>query len=430
MARFRLTLSDLSGQNSHLIYDNQASTITHEDGTPIDLSPVKIKYAPKREFKKFFPVSPTNPGTKTTKVKKLKIQLGLGCNYSCEYCSQSIHKSTAKKTPAKMAKSLIDKLSVIEGEPDRIEFWGGEPLLYMKHLRILVPALRDRWPTAEFTMITNGSLLDADIVNFIIDNRMIVVISHDGPGQHVRGDDPFDNPSWVELVRGLHDIYGVSFNAVLSRGNLNPYETIRYIREKMGRDVEVNFEGVVNIHDGDESLTDEERRGLMMNVFSQLISGVLHDSVSMTWKMKHFYDAIANAYPANSMGQKCQMDRDDHLAVDLKGNVLTCQNVGEGLHKIGDITDVTAVRLNTSKHWSHRKCRDCVVLQFCYGSCMFLTGIDFERTCANEYSYNLAIMQAALWFLTNKVLTDTQPIEVASRKYPVFTMKEVRDGNL
>ncbi|BBI61648.1 hypothetical protein HSBAA_29540 [Vreelandella sulfidaeris] len=32
------------------------------------------------------------------------------------------------------------------GQPQRIEFWGGEPLVYWKKLKLLVPALRERFP--------------------------------------------------------------------------------------------------------------------------------------------------------------------------------------------------------------------------------------------------------------------------------------------
>ena len=69
-----------------------------------------------------------------------------------------------------------------------------------------------------------------------------------------------------------------------------------------------------------------------------------------------------------------KMDQDDDLKVDLKGNVLTCQNVGlEKKHLSGHMDKMEEVRTKSSQHWTWRKeCRSCPVVQLCQGSCMFL----------------------------------------------------------
>jgi uncharacterized protein len=93
------------------------------------------------------------------------------------------------------------------------------------------------------------------------------------------------------------------------------------------------------------------------------------------------------------------MDRDDNIALDLHGNVLTCQNVSSvsnnpaGIsHHIGHVSDLEAVEVKTATHWSDRKeCSDCPVLHLCKGACMFLSGDLWEASCNNAYSDNVII---------------------------------------
>ena len=49
------------------------------------------------------------------------------------------------------------------------------------------------------------------------------------------------------------------------------------------------------------------------------------------------------------------MDSPDAIAVDLRGNVMTCQNTGaKGVHKIGHVADFDGIALNTATHFAFR----------------------------------------------------------------------------
>jgi uncharacterized protein len=175
----------------------------------------------------------------------------------------------------------------------------------------------------------------------------------------------------------------------------------------------VNKEGVVHAHDVAQRLTADELSTLTLNLFSQTVSGMLSDVAMVSLKLHNFFSSIAYGAPAQRMGQKCQMDSPDYLAVDLKGNVLTCQTVGaDSWHRIGHLSNLDAVRLNTAWHWSLRdNCQNCPVLHLCYGGCMFMDGAEFDATCRNEYAYNKGIFMAALYFLTGKVLQGIYPTQ-------------------
>jgi uncharacterized protein len=107
------------------------------------------------------------------------------------------------------------------------------------------------------------------------------------------------------------------------------------------------------------------------------------------------------------------MDREDTIAFDLRGNVMTCQNTGaKGVHKIGHVANFDAIALNTATHFAFREeCMSCPVVQLCKGSCMFLEGEFFKQSCANEFAFNCGVMMAAVWHLTGMVV-----VELASKE--------------
>lgn len=73
--------------------------------------------------------------------------------------------------------------------------------------------------------------------------------------------------------------------------------------------------------------------------------------------------------PIEALGQKCGMDSPDAIAVDLRGNVMTCQNTGaKDAHKIGHVADFDAIALDTATHFAFRpECISCPVVQLCKG---------------------------------------------------------------
>jgi uncharacterized protein len=105
---------------------------------------------------------------------------------------------------------------------------------------------------------------------------------------------------------------------------------------------------------------------------------------------------------------KLRHGQPSYLAVDLKGNVLTCQNVSRTAiapngqsHKIGHISQLQDVAMRTATHWSLREdCPNCPVLQLCKGSCMFLQGELWQAGCDSAYSDNLPFLAAAIEYMT------------------------------
>jgi uncharacterized protein len=268
-------------------------------------------------------------------------------------------------------------------------------------------------------VITNGSLLNANINEWLDDIGFSVGISHDGPGQHVRGPDPLDDPekraAILDLYRRLAPKRRVSFNAMLNRANISRAAIQQFFTDLTGDPEVMIAEGAfVDAYDPGGlalSLPSDEAQSFRRTAFQEIRQGKADRVSGARDRVASFVNSIRLQRPASSVAQKCGMDHTDSIAVDLRGNVLTCQNVsaqstapnGES-HRIGHVSDLASVALRTSTHWSKREyCPKCPVLHICKGACMFLEGPLWEASCNNAYSDALPIFAAGIEFLSGLV---------------------------
>ena len=405
-------------QERILFYDNISSVLTWDNGNEIYNE--NIRKSKQDNWKIADITTPANPLGKTSKIKTLKIQLGLSCNYSCDYCSQRFVPH-ADETSAKNVNKFVSNLDLwLEGEPKRIEFWGGEPLVYIKTIRPLAEKLRIKYPNAQFIMITNGSLLNPELNEWLDTMGFNIGLSHDGPGQPLRGPDPLED---LEQKANIADLFHrlipqgrISFNTMINRENMDRAAIQRYFRKFFDSIGITNFSigegGVIDPYDegglAHSFHSQEEHLGYRRLTLSQtrqkknLTFGVVNKRIN------EYITSISLNRPASSLGQKCGMDEIDTIAVDLRGNVLTCQNVSAvstapngKQHMIGHVSNLDKVKLKTSTHWSARKeCVDCPVLQSCKGACMYLEGKLWDAACNNAYTDHIPFWATAIEQMT------------------------------
>jgi len=192
-------------------YDNEKNVLSDETGFVYEYPDA---YA--NNFENRVPYKPFDkdrPLIKSRSTNHVKIQLGLSCNYSCDYCSQKFVERP-RETNAKDIENFMEMFKTLEfNEEDglRVEFWGGEPLVYWKTLKPLAEAVaeffKDWRKKPVFSIITNGSILTEEICAWLYSMEFHVAISHDGPGQHVRGPDPFADPKKREIILDLYQIF-------------------------------------------------------------------------------------------------------------------------------------------------------------------------------------------------------------------------------
>lgn len=435
--KFEITADHPDLGSQLFYYDNMTNTLSKEDGTVFEFDTIQQNPFSKNfvNFNKDIPLK------KSKQINHLKIQLGLSCNYSCDYCSQKFverQPETNKKDIDAFLTSL-DVLTITEEAGLKVEFWGGEPLVYWKTLKPLAEAIREKYKDWKvkpaFSIITNGSILTDEIIDWLMMMDFQVSISHDGPGQSVRGPDPFDDPETKERILGFYRMMTrlkkpISFNAMLNQKNTSRKAIYDWFVNLTGdENVQLGEGAIVDAYDEDgitnSLITKQDHFKFRQQAFGEMFAAegkIGFNGIVM--KAMAFGRSLLNHEPARKLGQKCGMDGENVIAVDLRGNVITCQNVsaaetsknGESHHG-GNLSDYDNVQFTSSTHWSNRKeCPECPVLHLCKGACMFLDNKFWEISCSNAYSDNVALFAIAFTqitggFIPKLIKSDTLPLE-------------------
>ncbi len=109
----------------------------------------------------------------------------LRCNYRCKYCHAAsvpetdqgydMDEETARKTVEFIMQSPSPKII--------IEFQGGEPLLNFNIVKFIIEYIKQQYSqrSVEYRFVSNFSLMNEDIMNYLIDNKVGLCTSIDGP---------------------------------------------------------------------------------------------------------------------------------------------------------------------------------------------------------------------------------------------------------
>ena len=407
-----------------LIYDNINSTLEDEQGNKFSFKKFEDFYYSKINHY----VSEQTPSKKKD-IELLKIQLGLSCNYSCTYCSQRFVPNAAETNSSYIDKFMKSLDLWLFKPPKRIEFWGGEPFVYWKTLKPLAEELRKKYPLARFIIVSNGSIITKEIVDWLDELDFHIGISHDGPGQSIRGPDPFENEEQKKILLYLLEKRKgkISFNATLSKNNFDRKKIQEYFKEIIGHEDFVINEGhMIDVYDegGKECSFSElkEHYEFRRQALFQIRDKEFLNFEVYNGRIREWVASIANERNAMELGQKCGMDKETSIAVDLRGNVLTCQNVSAvstapngRSHLLGHVSKLDEVKLRTATHWKFREeCLNCPVLQACKGSCMFLQDEYFKISCDSAYSDHIPFFATAI-----EILTGCLPYHIEAHKYPL-----------
>ena len=418
---------DTKGKRENIVYYPHTSRMVwQETGYPIQLANVGLEYFPRK-----YQVWNPDVREKWRDIETLKVNVGLGCNLGCTYCSQKTQLADYVNGNPQAAMRFLTKLPTFfkggktgDGEGTRIEFWGGEPFMYFKAaLRTIGSAMRSAYPKARMNIVTNGTLLTDEIIEWIIATDISIAISHDGPGYKKNRDkyDPLEDPEQVKQIRKLYDALRekeyIGFNCVLTRQNPSLNAVRYYIATKLNVPVQylpvTTEEALIPYDEGGLSLSPQneaEQRMMMETAFWEAVTGNTTQSQTVREKQDDFFQSLRTQRPSNSFGQKCGMDDPRKIAVDLDGNVLTCQNTsGKNSFNIGHVDKFDEINLHTLHNWQHREeCVKCPVVQLCKGACFFIEDKLWAQGCDNSFHYNVAMLGAVLHRLTGKLLVNIE----------------------
>ena len=117
------------------------------------------------------------------------INVNTGCNLGCTYCYKQdlVSLSKGQRMDLDTAKGAFELLIKEAKERDRVNlvFFGGEPLTAMGLIREVVDYAEERClqlgKSVDFSLTTNATLLNAEIIDFLDAHKFGITVSINGP---------------------------------------------------------------------------------------------------------------------------------------------------------------------------------------------------------------------------------------------------------
>lgn len=338
-----------------------------------------------------------NSGKSPSYIKALCLNIIHDCNLRCKYCfaDEGEYHGARKAMSAEVGKKAIDYVIKHSGPRKNIEvdLFGGEPLMAMKVIKEIVAYAKEQEKTynknIRFTMTTNCTLLNDELMDYLNKNMVNIVLSIDGRKQvndkvrvRVDGTGTYDSiiPKIKEMVAKrdkdkLHYVRGT-----FTRNNIDFFEDIKHLADEGFK--EISVEPVVLPDEHSLSLREED----LPSIFKEYDK--LYDEMLKRYKQGDEF----NFYHFNIdlKGGPCVYKRisgcgagHEYIAVTPDGDIYPChQFVGNEDFKMGTIFEESfdekiSHEFQKAHIYNKPKCRECWARFYCSGGCQ-----------ANNYNFN------------------------------------------
>ena len=334
------------------------------------------------------PLTPQSPPPLST----LVLNVTNSCNLSCRYCYEYGDDRLGKKAESaamteETARQSVETLIAESGANRKLQltFFGGETLLNWKVLKPTMEYARRRageeGKFIDFALTTNATLLTSEIIQFLADNHVGVMVSIDGPPElqdsmrvfsNGRGSYDLIAPKIKELLR-VHRSRPIGARVTLTSAGIDVPGIFRHLTEELGF-FEVGFAPVTS-SPGQDYAIDGDGFDKILEQFRQLaddyVRGALEDRyvgfANLSDMLGEIHQGVAKSYACGAgLGL---------LGVAPGGEVGLCHRfAGAGDHDFGNV----ATGIDTSKRVEHLEkahidkrtdCRTCWVRSLCAGGC-------------------------------------------------------------
>ncbi len=326
------------------------------------------------------------------------------CNLACKYCfieNSPLSSQKYEKMSFETAKIAIDKflaeLDKNEIVDSQIIFYGGEPLTNWNVIKDIINYIQDEKKSdITLTIITNGTLLNKEIISYLMSHHIGIGISIDGP--------KFINDKNRIFKSGNESVYEKAMNSVKL---LNDMNSSYCVSATVTPDVVENEDEVL------EWLIDNKIKNIFWNLYH-------YSTKDNNWE-KHYNkmsDFILKSYKIlkdNNIGEEkvqeqiemflnqtfkfhsCGAVGLNQLTIKPNGDVCICQGDSRSYKNVvGNIVnDEISDILNNPKNaqWlkmytiDNEKCKYCPAISVCGGGCPLQAEALFgKRTALDEAS--------------------------------------------
>lgn len=331
-------------------------------------------------------------------IKALCLNVVHDCNLRCKYCfaDEGEYKGCRKPMSAEIGKKAIDYVLENSGSIKNIEIdlFGGEPLMVFDTIKEIVDYAKEKDKlynkNIRFTMTTNATLLNDEIIDYIDKNIGNIILSIDGRKEvndnvriRVDGSGCYDRilPNIKKMVDRRDPSKQYYARGTFTRENTDFYEDIMALANEGF--TEISIEPVVLPDSHNLSIRRED----LPKIYEQydiLYKEMLRraEENDNPFKFYHFNIDLNGGPCVYKRIAGCGAGH-EYVAITPDGDIYPChQFVGNEEFLMGNINDGIknkdlSKEFKTAHIYNKPKCRECWARFYCSGGCQ-----------ANNFNFN------------------------------------------
>ena len=323
-------------------------------------------------------------------IKAVCLNIIHGCNLRCKYCFADEGEYHGHKgvMSVETAKKAIDYVIKRSGPRKNIEIdlFGGEPTLIMDTIKEIIQYARDneaKWnKNIRFTMTTNATLLNDEMMDFMDKEMGNIILSLDGRKEvndkvriKVDGSGSYDDilPNIKKMISKRTKGKTYYVRGTFTRDNVDFYEDVVSMLNEGFR--EISIEPVV-LEDGHPLAIREEDIPEIFDNYDKLYNEMARRKREGKDEFTFYHFNI------DLQGGPCVYKRIsgcgsgfEYVAITPQGDVYPChQFVGKEEYKLGSVFDDTydaelGKKFKKAHIYNKPKCRECWARFYCSGGC-------------------------------------------------------------
>ncbi len=331
-------------------------------------------------------------------IKALCLNVIHDCNLRCKYCfaDEGEYKGCRKPMSAEVGKRAIDFVIKKSGKRKNIEvdLFGGEPLMVFDTIKEIVEYAKEQEKiynkNIRFTMTTNSTLLNDEIMEYIDKNMGNIILSIDGRKEindkvrvRVDGTGSYDRilPNIKKMVSMRDASKQYYVRGTFTRNNTDFFEDVMALANEGFR--EISIEPVVLPDEHELSLRREDLP-VIFEQYDKLYNEMVRRQVEgdNPFKFYHFNIDLNGGPCVYKRISGCGAGH-EYVAVTPDGEIYPChQFVGNKDFLMGNIYDENIDKeiSNTFRKahiYNKPKCKNCWARFYCSGGCQ-----------ANNFNFN------------------------------------------
>ena len=331
-------------------------------------------------------------------IKALCLNVVHDCNLRCKYCfaDEGEYKGCRKPMSAEVGKKAIDFVIEKSGPRKNIEvdLFGGEPLMVFDTIKEIVDYAKGQEKihnkNIRFTMTTNATLLNDEIMDYMDKNMGNIILSIDGRKSvndavrvRIDGSGSFDRilPKIKQMVDKRDKSKQYYVRGTFTRNNTDFFQDIMYLANEGFK--EISVEPVVLPNEHELSLREEDIPTIF-NQYDKLYEEMLKRAKDGNeFKFYHFNIDLNGGPCVYKRISGCGAGF-EYVAVTPDGDVYPChQFVGNehfllgNIYKEEELNQEISNRFKKGHVYNKPKCRNCWARFYCSGGCQ-----------ANNFNFN------------------------------------------